>query len=132
MSFATVMPYACIVDGPRAVRWWADVKGRAPGGVESLANKVNGDGGSVASAVTSLALNMVISGILLFLHSAVGHTTKSEPARKRIALFVVLGKTEGVVHLRSCAQTMSPAGPSLFVVESVLRVTHELPLIPSH
>ncbi|CAM9551753.1 unnamed protein product [Ascophyllum nodosum] len=70
MSFATVMPYACIVDGPRAVRWWADVEGRAPGGVESLANKVYGDGGSVASAVTSLALNMVISGILLFLHSA--------------------------------------------------------------
>lgn len=82
MSFATVLPYALIVDGPQAFRWWgaagegseawaaaAAVEGSgdydAPGG------DGDGDGDGLATSLSSLALYLGVSGVLLFLHSAV-------------------------------------------------------------
>jgi len=82
MSFATVLPYALIVDGPRAVRWWGKDgegagawAGGADGGSDDASPRDLGyhnRDDSVASLTgTSLALYLVVSGILLFLHSAV-------------------------------------------------------------
>lgn len=74
MSFATVVPYACIVDGPRALRWWGgspvDSGGFGAGPI-AVAGIDDGHGGVEAPGMASLALYLSVSGVLLFLHSAV-------------------------------------------------------------
>eukprot|EP00752_Nemacystus_decipiens_P007784 g6952.t1 len=75
MSFATVLPYALIVDGPRAFRWWgASGEGAwaaaAPGDGERDRDDGYGDGDGLATSLSSLALYLGVSGVLLFLHSA--------------------------------------------------------------
>eukprot|EP00903_Cladosiphon_okamuranus_P012883 g12031.t1 len=64
MSFATVLPYALIVDGPHAFRWWAAA------GEGAWAAVADGDGDGLATSLSSLALYLGVSGVLLFLHSA--------------------------------------------------------------
>ncbi len=87
MSFATALPYALIVDGPRAVRWWgkdgegakawaggaaaAAVDGGADGGSDDAGARAYDNDDGAATTLASLALYLVVSGILLFLHSAV-------------------------------------------------------------
>lgn len=87
MSFATVLPYALIVDGPRAVRWWgkdgegagawaggaaaAAVDGGVDRGSDDAGARAHDDHDDSAASLSSLALYLVVSGILLFLHSAV-------------------------------------------------------------
>lgn len=84
MSFVTVVPYALIIDGPQALRWWtsgADADGTLAWDVAAEAyDAENGDGGGVGGegdedmevdTLGSLALYLGVSGVLLFLHSAV-------------------------------------------------------------
>lgn len=81
MSFATVVPYALIVDGPHALRWWATAGGGVAGGARAVASAVRegvGAGADVGSddddmttSLAWLALYLGFSGVLLFLHSAV-------------------------------------------------------------
>lgn len=75
MSFATVVPYAFIVDGPRAFRWWRGVGdgfgGGGAGAFAAVASAAGGDDGVAAPGLASLALYLSVSGVLLFLHSAV-------------------------------------------------------------
>ncbi|CAM9886016.1 unnamed protein product, partial [Ectocarpus fasciculatus] len=79
MSFATVVPYALIVDGPRALRWWATAGGGIEGGARAVASAVRegigagdlgGDDDDMATSLAWLALYLGLSGVLLFLHSA--------------------------------------------------------------
>lgn len=79
MSFATVLPYALIVDGPQAFAWW----GNAGDGAGAWpAAGASGEGGgdyddadddavALATSLASLGLYLGVSGVLLFLHSAV-------------------------------------------------------------
>lgn len=73
MSFATVVPYACIVDGPRALRWWGSIDdgGEAGAGAMAVAAAMGGDDSGTSPGMASLALYLSVSGVLLFLHSAV-------------------------------------------------------------
>lgn len=82
MSFATVVPYALIIDGPQALRWWTTPGEEAEAwdvtAEDSAAAGGGGGGGSVAeddevfaTSLGSLALYLGVSGVLLFLHSAV-------------------------------------------------------------
>lgn len=69
MSFGTVLPHACIIDGPQVLRWWSDIEEK---GSEVGAGKMpNGDGSSVTPSFASLSLYLCVSGMLLFLYSAV-------------------------------------------------------------
>lgn len=76
MSFATVVPYTFIVDGPRAIRWWSSFAEESAVATEASAG--NGSRGfgeleDVASVPDGSALifYLAASGVLLFLHSAV-------------------------------------------------------------
>lgn len=72
MSFGTVLPYACIMDGPQVLGWWSDVEGKEPGvRAGEVAAVASGDESSVTPGLASLSLNLSVSGMLLFLHSAV-------------------------------------------------------------
>lgn len=76
MSFATVVPYACIVDGPRAIQWWGQAQedmlamAANEGHIVGVNVDVELDVGAVSGSST-LALYLAASGVLLFLHSAV-------------------------------------------------------------
>ncbi|CAM9259606.1 unnamed protein product [Scytosiphon promiscuus] len=81
MSFATVMPYALIIDGPQALRWWVTPGDGAEAwdvAAEDYAAAGSGGGGGsateddevFATGLGSLALYLGVSGVLLFLHSA--------------------------------------------------------------
>ncbi|CAM9582632.1 unnamed protein product [Ectocarpus sp. 12 AP-2014] len=79
MSFATVVPYALIVDGPHALRWWATAGGGVTGGSRAVASAVReGEGAGhvgrddddMTTSLAWLALYLGFSGVLLFLHSA--------------------------------------------------------------
>ena len=75
MSFATVVPYAFIVDGPRAFRWWGGAGGGVgvggAGAFAAAATAPGGDDDVASPGLASLALYLSVSGVLLFLHSAV-------------------------------------------------------------
>ncbi|CAM9347271.1 unnamed protein product, partial [Hapterophycus canaliculatus] len=80
MSFATVVPYALIIDGPQALRWWTSPEEAGEGwdiSAEDSAAAGSGRGGAgaeedevFATSLGSLALYLGVSGVLLFLHSA--------------------------------------------------------------
>lgn len=79
MSFATVLPYALIVDGPQALRWWGTAGDAGGAWPAAAATDSEGDGDddavALATSFASLWLYLGVSGVLLFLHSAVrSHT----------------------------------------------------------
>ena len=95
MSFGTVLPYACIMDGPQVLQWWSDVEEK---GSVKMAAAANGDGSSVTPGLASLSLYLSVSGMLLFLHSAVrgqGSDTDAKP-RKNASGRILLSATRHV------------------------------------
>ncbi|CAM9975125.1 unnamed protein product [Pylaiella littoralis] len=74
MSFATVLPYALIVDGPQALRWWGTAGDAGGAWPAAAATDSEGDGDddavALATSFASLWLYLGVSGVLLFLHSA--------------------------------------------------------------
>eukprot|EP00904_Undaria_pinnatifida_P005632 jgi/Undpi1/2199/HiC_scaffold_12.g05585.m1 len=113
MSFATVVPYAFIVDGPRAFRWWGGAGGGVgvggAGAFAAAATAPGGDDDVASPGLASLALYLSVSGVLLFLHSAAAFKVL-EKMGSVTAFSVANSVKRGVVVLAGAVVMGTPMG----------------------